>query len=145
MLHIYRKQFNGFSLAEAMIATAILVVAVAAVTAPFTSGAKLRAEGLHRTITAKLASDFMEKIINTPFDQIVGSFDGYNEPQGQVKNAAGVVFTDALYSGYSISSTCKYVYVPQQNLATQPNFILAAVRVYYRGSQMAAVNRLISR
>ena len=65
------KNQKGFSLAEAMIATVVLGIAAAGVLLPFTSGATVRAEGMRRTLAAKLASDLMEEIIGTEFDQII--------------------------------------------------------------------------
>ena len=51
------KNRKGFSLAEAMMATVVLSIAAAGVLLPFTSGARVRAEGMRRTLGAKLASD----------------------------------------------------------------------------------------
>ena len=125
-------------------ATVVLGIAAAGVLLPFTNGAALRAEGTQRTLAAKLAGDLMEEIVNTPFDQIVASYDGYAEPQGQVKDASGVVFTDSNYADFSRDVSCAYVYVPQESGAADAKFILATVRVYYDGKPMAIVNRLIS-
>ncbi len=88
------KDRKGFTLAEAMIATVVLGIAAAGVLLPFTSGAAVRAEGTRMTLAAKLAGDLMEEIVNTPFVQIITGYDGYTEPQGQVKDASGIVFTD---------------------------------------------------
>lgn len=135
---------KGFSLAEAMMATVVLGIAAAGVLVPFTTGARVRAEGTRRTLAAKLASDLMEKIIQTPFDQIISQYDGYTEAQGQVKDANGVVFSDLNYANFSRDASCVYVYVqPQSELFAGPNFILATVRVYYSGSEMAVINRLV--
>jgi prepilin-type N-terminal cleavage/methylation domain-containing protein len=138
------KNRKGFSLAEAMMATVVLAIAAAGVLLPFTSGARLRAQGMRRTLAGKLASDLMEQIVNTPFDQIVAAYDGYSEPQGQVKDAAGTTFTDSNYANLSRQASCEYVYMPQESGATEPKFIRAAVRVYYRGSLLADISRLIS-
>lgn len=135
---------KGFSLAEATIALVVLGIAAAGVLLPFTTGAKVRAEGTRRTLAAKLANDLMEEIVNTPFDQIIGQYDGYAEAQGQVKDANGVVFSDLNYANFSRDASCAYVYVPPQSeLLAPPNFILAMVRVYYSGSEMVVVNRLV--
>ncbi|MHC4456480.1 MAG: type IV pilus modification PilV family protein [Planctomycetota bacterium] len=138
-----RKNQKGFTLAEAMMATVVLAIAAAGVLLPFTSGATVRAEGMRRTLAARLASDLMEEIINAPFDQIVSTYDGYAEPQGQIADANGIVFTDANYATFSRNVSCEYVYVPQESGAGQPKFIRATVRVYYRGREIAIVNRLI--
>ncbi len=133
---------KGFSLAEAMIATVVLGIAAAGMLLPFTSGAALRAEGAHRTLAAKLAGDLMEKVINTPFGYIVSSYN-YTEPQGQVKDTNGAVFTDSNYANFSRDVSCEYVYVPQESGTEEPKFIRATVRVYYSGRETAVINRLI--
>jgi Tfp pilus assembly protein PilV len=142
MSYKLRTKGEGFSLAEAMLATVVLGIAAAGILLPFTSGAAVRAEGMRRTLGAKLASDLMEEIINTPFDQIVIGY--YSEPQGQVKDAAGTIFTDSNYTNLSRDSSCAYAYVPQESGSGVPKFILATVRVYYRGKEIATINRLIS-
>lgn len=140
-----RHTFGGFTLAEAMMATVVLGIAAAGVLLPFASGAKVRAQGMRRTLGAKLASDLMEQIVNTPFEQIVTAYDGYSEPQGQVKDAAGTVFADPSYASFSRAAACGYVYVPQETGFGQSNFIRVTVQVHYHGKPIAVVNRLISR
>lgn len=139
------KSEAAFSLAEAMIATAVLSVAAAGVLLPFASGAAVRAEGMRRTLAAKLAADLTEQIISTPFELIVDNFNGYTEPQGQVKDATGAVFTSSNYAKFSRDVSCQYVYVPQESGAAQSKFILTTVRVYYDGRLMAAISRLITK
>jgi len=126
-------------------AVVILAIAAAGLLLPFTSGARVLAEGIRRTLAAELASNLMERIIRTPFDQVVADFDGYVEPQGQVKDVNGNVLSDPAYSNFSREAHCQYVYVPQEGGITSPIFIRATVEVYYRGSKIAAVNRLITR
>ncbi len=162
---------RGFTLAEAMMATVVLSIAAAGVLLPFTSGAKVRAEGLRRTLAAKLAGDLMEQITCKPFhdpdgssydynpgpdagESTIGDFDnlddfhGYSEPQGQVKDVTGTIFTDLNYANFSRNVTCEYVTVPQQPSQGDPencNFILITVRVYYKGQELVSINRLISK
>jgi len=126
-------------------ATVVLSIAAAGVLLPFTSGARLRAEGTHRTLAARLAADLMEEIVNTPFDQIVASYDAYAEAQGQVKDAGGTIFTDSNYANFSRDASCEDVYVLQENGTGESKFICATVRVYYSGREIAVINRLISR
>lgn len=135
---------QGFTLAEAMMATVVLGIAAAGVLLPFTSGAAVRAEGMRRTIAAKLAGDLMEEIIVTPLEQIVTSYDGYAEPEGQIKDAGGTVFTDSYYANFSRNVSCAYVYVPQESGTSEPKFIRVTVRVYYSGKETAVINRLIA-
>ncbi|MBN2594252.1 MAG: prepilin-type N-terminal cleavage/methylation domain-containing protein, partial [Sedimentisphaerales bacterium] len=104
---------RGFTLTEAMMAVVVLGIAAASLLLPFISGAAVRAEGVNRTLAARLASDLMEEVINTPFDQILSSYN-YSEPQGQVKDATGAIFDDSAYANFSRNVTCEYVYVPPQ-------------------------------
>ncbi|MHC4475322.1 MAG: type IV pilus modification PilV family protein [Planctomycetota bacterium] len=136
---------KGFTLAEAMLAALILGVAAAGVLLPFTSGAVVRAEGMRRTLAAKLAGDLTEQIVNTPFEDVVAGFDGYTEPQGQVTDFAGVVFTYPAYANFSRDVSCEYVVVPQESGTMEPMFIRVTVRVYYSGKQIAVINRLITK
>jgi hypothetical protein len=125
-------------------ATVVLGIAAAGVLLPFANGAALRAEGSYRMLAAKLAGDLAEQIVNTPFDQIVAAYDGYTEPQGQVKDAGGVTFTDTNYANFSRDVSCQYVYMPQEKADSDPVFIRIIVRVYYRGGEVANVSRLVS-
>jgi len=138
------KNQKGFSLAEAMMATVVLGIAAAGVLLPFTSGAAVRAEGMRRTLAAKLASDLMEEIIRSPFGDIVDNYDGYAEAQGQVKDASGTVFTDLNYANFSRDVSCEQVYVPQESEDGESKFIRATVRVYYSDREIAVISRLIS-
>jgi len=139
-----RRKQNGFTLAEAMIAMVVLGMAAAGVLLPFSSGAAVQVEGMRRTLGARLASDLIEEIINTSFEQIVSSYNGYSEAQGQIKDAGGEVFTDSNYANFSRTATCEYVYVSQESGSLTPKFILVTVQVFYSGQQIANINRLIS-
>ena len=124
-------------------ATVVLGIAAAGVLLPFTSGAAVRAEGMRRTLGARLAGDLMEEIISTPFDQILAGYNGYAEPQGQVKDVSGAVFIDSNYASFSRDASCAYVRVPQESETGELKFIRVTVRVYYSGKQIAIINRLI--
>jgi prepilin-type N-terminal cleavage/methylation domain-containing protein len=157
---------GGFSLIEAMVAVSVLGIAAASVLLPFISGAALRAEGVNRTLAARLASDLMEQILRLPFhdpnDETsyslgpesgdfdnIDDYDGYTEPQGQVKDADGKLFSvnDSRYANFSRNVTCEYVYVPPQPAESDPakcEFIRITVQVYFSGKQMATIVRLVS-
>lgn len=123
-------------------ATVVLGIAAAGVLLPFTSGAAVRAEGMRRTLAAKLASDLMEEIVNTPFDEIVDSY----EAEGQIKDAGGAVFTDSNYARLSRKVSCVNVDVPVSpgGFSKDVGFIHATVWVYYSGKEIAVIDRLIS-
>jgi type II secretory pathway pseudopilin PulG len=138
---------SGFTLAEATMALVILGMAAAGVLLPFSSGAAVQAEGLRVTLAAKLANDLMERIVATPFDQIVALGDGYTlpEPQGQVTDALGVKFTenDLMYANFSRDVIYQYRYLSDSR--STPDFVLVTVQVRYQGREMATLNRLIGR
>ena len=138
------KTRRAFSLIEALLATAVLGIAAAGVLLPFSSGAIVRAEGLHRTLGVKLASDLMEQVVNAPFDQVLTSYN-YTESQGQVKDGAGAVFTDQAYAKYSRKVEATAVCVPQDAAAAGTSYIIVKVTVYYDGGQVAAVTRLVGK
>jgi len=139
-------------LAEATLAMVLLGMAAAGVLLPFVGGATVQAEGMRRTLAAKLAGDLMERIVNTPYEQIIkdagetwDGWDAYMEAQGQVKDASDTVFTDSIYAKFSRDVSCNYVYVPQQDDEEPPCFfIFATVRVYYEGAEIAVLHRVIS-
>lgn len=152
---------RGFTLAEAMMAVVVLGIAAASVLLPFMSGAAVRAEGINRTLAARLASDLMEQILRLPFhdpnDETSyslgpesGDFDniddyhGYNELQGQVKDATGAVFTDSNYTRFSRTVVCEYVRVPGESVLSPLKFIRVTVQMYYDGKQIATINRRVS-
>ena len=142
-----RRTRSGFTLPEATMALVILGLASAGVLLPFSNGASVQAEGLRMTLAAKLADDLMERIIATPADQIVATWDGYAEAQGQVKDGGGVVFTGPMYANFSRRAAChEDVYVPQQSGPPWPStFILVSVQTSYQGRKVASISRLISR
>ncbi|MCX5632207.1 MAG: type II secretion system protein [Phycisphaerae bacterium] len=136
---------EGFTLAEAMIALVILSIAAAGLLLPFASSAAVQEQGCNQTIAAKLASDLIEQIINTDFNQIVSTYGSYTELKGQVKNANGVVFSDPIYSDFSRQAVCGYIYVSQQQNTGTPCFVKITVRVFYNGLKLAEVVRLKSK
>ncbi|MDD5135094.1 MAG: hypothetical protein PHP01_06770, partial [Phycisphaerae bacterium] len=117
-------------------------IAAAGLLLPFASSAEVQRQGCNETLAAKLACDLTEQIIATDFDQIVPVYGSYSESQGQVKNAAGVVFTDTMYANFSRTASCVYVYMPQQGNYGTPNFVKITVGVYYNGSKLVEVVRL---
>lgn len=138
-MRISCRNKKGFSLAEAVMATVVLGIAAAGVLLPFTSGVSVRAEGAHRTLGAKLAGDLMEEFVNTSFDELTAGGGGYvDEPQGQIKDVNGVVFSDPSYANFSRGASYEYD-------AGQPYFIIVTVWVKYNGKEIVSLKRLISK
>lgn len=121
-------------------ATVVLGIAAAGVMLPFTSGAKIRAEGERRTLAAKLASDLIEEIISIEFGEVITQYGAYTELQGHIiKNFdTGTEFTGPAYANFSRGSSCAYD-------VSQPFFIIATVWVKHNGNEIMNLNRLISR
>jgi prepilin-type N-terminal cleavage/methylation domain-containing protein len=166
----YFTAMQGFTLIEAMMAVVVLGIAAASLLLPFISGATVRAEGVNRTLAARLASDLMEEILRLPFHDPSGpssdynpgpesgentpskfdnidDYDGYTESQGQVTNVDWEVFTDPAYANFSRNVTCEYVCMSPQPAESDPakcEFIRVTVQVNYSGKQMATVVRLVS-
>ncbi len=143
-LRLRRAVRPGFTLAEATLAMVLLGLAAAGILLPFSGGATVQAEGRHRTLGAMLANDLMERIVDTPFTDILAAYGSHIELQGQVENAGGLPYTDSIYANFSREATCTYVHTSQQSGEAAPNFILATVRVAYLGRDVATVQRLIS-
>ena len=99
---------------------------------------------MRRTLGVKLASHMIEEIISKPFDEIM-DYDGYTEPEGQVKDAAGVVYSDSNYAKFSRDTSCEYVYVPQESGIGEPVFIRVTVQVRWNNREVASISRLVSK
>ena len=128
-------------------AMVLLGLAAAGVLLPFSNGASVQAEGLRMTLAAKLADDLMERIIATPPGQIVATWDGYAEAQGQVKDAGGAVFTDPMYANFSRQAACATMSTCLSRVGRRwpSDFILVSVQVSYQGREVASISRLISK
>ena len=130
-----------------MIATVILGFAAAGLVVPFTSGAAARAYGDRQTLAAAVATDLLEQIIATPYDQVVAVWNGYSEPRGQMVMDfdTGRRYSDPAYAPFSRAAAAVYVYVAQQDAVAVPNFIAVTVTVSCNGREVASITRLISK
>jgi hypothetical protein len=125
-------------------AMVILGMAAAGVLLPFSGGATVQAEGIHRTLAAGLANDLMERIIATPYDDIVASWNAYAEAQGQVTDSAGSLYTSAIYARFARDVACEPVCVWPQPATAVSHFLRVSVRVYDQGRLLVTLSRLIS-
>ena len=136
---------RGFTLIEATLAMILLGMAAAGVLLPFVGGASVQADGQHRTLAAILANDQIERIVATPFDDLVSQYN-YTEAKGQVRDASGTVFSDPMYANFSRRTSYDKVFVDQQtDEDVVADFILITVRVWYQGQELATIRRLISK
>ncbi|MCK5172372.1 MAG: type II secretion system protein, partial [Planctomycetes bacterium] len=91
---------KGFTLIEATLAIVLLGMAASSVLLPFASGAALHIEGARITLAANVASDLLEEIVNTDYDDMellywAPEFEGY------VMDASGNFFSDPAYASFS--------------------------------------------
>ena len=137
------KHTKGFTFIEAMLAMVLLGIAACGLLLPFSAGAAVQEEGINRTLAMILATDLMEQIINTPYDQIVSTYDGYSDSQGTMLDGNGSPISGDRYYGYSRTAACTAVYMPQQSGMGQTIFIRTEVTVYCQGQEVCKLHRLI--
>lgn len=117
-------------------AMVILGAAAAGVFLPFVSAAQVQREAVCQMLAAQLASNLMEQIVSTPFEEIRARWDIYTEAEGQVKNASGSVFSDPIYSGFARSVSVE----TDQN---GTGCLIITVRVNYKGRPIIRLQSLI--
>jgi len=136
---------SGFTLPEATMALVLLGVAAAGVLLPFSHGAAVQAEGRRMTLAAKLANDLMERVVATPFADVVALGDGHTatELPGQVTDALGARWAqrDLMYANFSREVTYRHACLLVDK--PTPDFVLVTVRVQYQGRDVAVLTRLI--
>ena len=123
----------------------ILAAAASSILLPFASGAAVRAEGTHRTLAAKLASDLMEEIVAANLNgvNIIDYYGTYpDEQQGDIEDASGTKFTELstgfIYANFSRSVIC-------ESVSGKPFLIIAIVSVKYNEDELVSLSRLISK
>ena len=131
------RPIKGFTLLESLVAMVILALAAGGLLLPFTAAAQAQKEASGQILAAKLGSDLMEQIQNTDFAAVVGTWDGYSEPAGQVRNATGSLFADPVYKRFGRSVRC------QTAAASGMDMIWATVTVTCDGRQMLKLYSLI--
>ena len=140
-----RNKKSGFTLAEVLLATVLLTTGVAGILLPFAGGAAQQVEGINRTTAAILADDMLQIVSMTDYDDIISTYDGYAESQGQIKDATGAVRTDTGYSRFSRTVQCESVYLSQQSLLGSQTFILVTVTVSYNDDAVITLKKLIAK
>jgi len=128
---------KAFTLIEAMVAMAILAAAAAGILLPYAAGAAVQVDGARRTLAAHLAADLLDEIAATEFSSIVATWNGYSEAEGQIKDAAGVVLGDPVYSRFSRQASCQTLGMGSRLM------VWATVDVYYEGQLMVHLGTMI--
>ena len=154
---------KGFTLAEALLAAAVLAMTVSAVILPFTAGAMNQQADARITMATCLAQNMMEEILAKPFKDPDGEsqpgpeseetsrslfdnvddYNGYSESAGNIVSSDGEEVDDPAATGLSRSVSTAYVYVSGQDGAEPLDFIRVVVEVRYRDQPLITLTRLI--
>ena len=115
----------------------LLVIAAAGILMPFAGAANMQTEAARQTAAANLASELMEKILMTDYASIISTYDGYNEAEGDLLDAAGILHNGDIYAGFSRCATCSPATVGSVDL------IAVTVTVYYQNQEISSVTTLV--
>jgi len=85
---------NGFTLAELLLAVAILAVALCAILATYAACFNLTNISKNVNIATSAAQGLIEQIRNTPFTQIPASYDRLNFTVNNIPNSMGIVYVN---------------------------------------------------
>lgn len=147
---------------EALLATAILAMAIFAVTMPFATAAASEQLDGRQALSTALAQEMMEEILAKPFDDPQGAstpgpetgettrsrfdniddYHGYNETPGHIADGSGTVITGAAAAGLSRHVTAEYVYVSGQDTGQPATFIRVAVEIRHDNTPLITLTRL---
>ncbi len=128
---------SGFTLIEALMAMTLLAIAAGGVLLPFANAAAVQDEASRRTIAAQLASEMMERIRATDYDDVMTVYSVYAEPAGLLKDSAGQLLSGSLYRGISRSTACQTLNVEGVQM------LWVTVRVFYQDGEMLKAGTLI--
>jgi MSHA pilin protein MshD len=155
------RRAGGFTLAEALIASTVLAIAVTAITLPFASAAQNEQADGQMTIAVSLAQEMMEEIILKPFAAIdpnfplgpeagetrstfnsIDDYNGYFEAAGNIRDFSGAVCTDPLAAGLSRLVSVNAAHVPGQSASDPYTFVLVKVAILQGSREVACLSRL---
>lgn len=150
----------GFTLIEAMLASAVLAAAITGVTVPFTVGAMNQEVESRNTLAVSLAADMLEEILSKPYSDgrytaghapgetratynCMTDYDGYPEADGYIVASDGMLVAGPASTGLSRIVSAKYVYVTGQSTSVNPTFIRITVTVSYKNLPIVKLSRLV--
>ncbi len=163
IMHTSTKPIRrGFTLVEALLASAVLAMAITGIVMPFTIGAQNEMVDARRTLALDLAEELMEEILSRPFNDPDGpsnpgpesgevdrdefdnidDYHGFSEGAGQIKNIDGEVVSGSAAMGLSRQASVAYVYVSGQDMSDPPTFVKIVVAVKYRQDTIISLTRL---
>ena len=163
MFRPHNERGRGFTLIEALMASAVLAMAITAITMPFAAGAKNEQVDARQTVAVGLAQEMTEEILSKPFDDPnqtstpgpepaetsrrrfdnVDDYDGYSEAPGGIEDVNGIVIMDGAAAGLSRHVSAEYYYVTGQDMGKEPTFIRVTVEVRHNGNPLVTVTRLV--
>jgi len=163
MFRPHNERGRGFTLIEALMASAVLAMAITAITMPFAAGAKNEQVDARQTVAVGLAQEMTEEILSKPFDDPnqtstpgpepaetsrrrfdnVDDYDGYSEAPGGIEDVNGIVIMDGAAAGLSRHVSAEYFYVTGQDMSEEPTFIRVTVEVRHNGNPLVTVTRLV--
>ena len=154
---------TGFTLAEAMIAVAILAMTISAITHPFVAAAQNDLADARMSVALCLAQEMIEEMIDKPFDDPDGGvalgadsgemgredFDNIDDYHGCVENSGAITYADGTAvtnpaaAGLSRYVTTEYAHVSGQDVGDPATFICVTVEVKYLDQSLVKLSRLI--
>ncbi|HVP11574.1 MAG TPA: prepilin-type N-terminal cleavage/methylation domain-containing protein, partial [Phycisphaerae bacterium] len=163
-----RRPQRGFSLAEALIATAVLAIVSASAALPFAAGIQQTNEAAKLEEAVALGQAMMEEILARPFFQPgnrvaspgpgtgetsrplfdnIDAFDSYAESDHVAKNYQNVAITDASAAGFWRQVSVQYITLPTlSQAATDVNSLVhIQVQVYYNDALLVTLDRIAGR
>ena len=163
MFHPHNERGRGFTLIEALMASAVLAMAITAITMPFAAGAKNEQVDARQTLAVGLAQEMMEEILSKPFDDPnetstpgpeatetsrrrfynVDDYNGYSEASGAIEDINGIVITDGAAAGLSRDVSAEYFYVTGQDMGKKSTFVRVTTAVRHNGNPLVTVTRLV--
>ncbi len=164
MAHAHGQNVKGFTLLEAMLASAVLVIGIAAVTVPFAAAARNEQIDVRQTVAVCLGEDLMEEILALPFadeqadyashlgpdpgEDTRAQFDNiddyneYEESPGEMIDSSGQPVTSDAARGLSRRADVEYVYVAGQPAGAGPSFVRITVSIHYDRQTVIELSRL---
>jgi hypothetical protein len=156
------KACAGFTLVEALAASAVLGLAVIALTQAVTAGQAQTHEAMRSSQAVNLAEAMAEEILSLPYHDPDGAsapgpeggesprllldnmddYHGLGEPLGQVRDIAGVPY-GGNYARFSRSVSCVYTTMTVPGLTSVGNGLSVRVTVRDERGRVWAVTRFI--
>jgi Tfp pilus assembly protein PilV len=154
---------RGFTLAEALLASSILLTGVLSLTVPFAAGTGNDQASAKQTLAVALAQEMMDEILTRRFydsepNAVLGpepnetsramydsydDYNGYTEAAGNIQTFQGVACSDPLAADLSRSVSVAYVHVPGEDPNGPCTFVLVTVKVFRGANQVVSLPRLV--